>query len=245
MESDYEVLGVSPDADREEVRRAYRALLKVHHPDLDGSRERFLRIKEAYENVTGDDDSDSLALDGKRENGSSGATARTYDPASRELSFERNLSVQGEYLRVTLRGLVHDVDLESLLDSTVTADATRAVAFFQVQNASERPLRWRGPTHTNFGGDDGFLYDASTIVTPRAAELPSWWCGVDVDVPPERAVDGLVIAQELPEDVTVEKVIYTQHVYDDDGDLEDTERYIFEIRPPMRERLDRIPPEFE
>ncbi|WP_241434288.1 J domain-containing protein [Natronorubrum tibetense] len=37
MESHYEVLGLSPAADERAVRRAYRTLLKEHHPDQGGS----------------------------------------------------------------------------------------------------------------------------------------------------------------------------------------------------------------
>ena len=244
MESDYEVLGVSPDADRDAVRRAYRNLLKVHHPDLGGSRERFLRIKEAYEKVTGEGAPGPLGLQGTTENGHKRSVPHTYDPSVRDPCPERNLSVKGEYVHLTLRGLVHDVDLGSLLDSAVNADVRRTVAFFQVHNTSERVLHWRGRTNTNFGGDDGFLYEASSIVTPRAADLPAWWCGVDVDVAPGRAIDGLVIAQKLPDDVTIENVVYTQHVYDD-GEHVETERYLFEIKPGVRTMLDEIPSDFE
>lgn len=53
MERHYAVLGLSPDADLEEVRRTYRILSKEHHLDSGGSRSRFLRIKRAYEAITG------------------------------------------------------------------------------------------------------------------------------------------------------------------------------------------------
>ena len=36
MASPYEVLGVAPDADAAELRRAYLALARRHHPDVDG-----------------------------------------------------------------------------------------------------------------------------------------------------------------------------------------------------------------
>lgn len=43
------VLGVEPTADRETVKNAYRALVRVHHPDAGGNPETFKRITAAYE----------------------------------------------------------------------------------------------------------------------------------------------------------------------------------------------------
>jgi molecular chaperone DnaJ len=53
----YKVLGVSPEAPQEEIRKAYRRLAKKHHPDRQGgskaAEERFKKITEAY-GVLGD-----------------------------------------------------------------------------------------------------------------------------------------------------------------------------------------------
>jgi len=45
----WEVLGVSPDADKATIVNAYRALAKIHHPDAGGNAEDFRRLREAYE----------------------------------------------------------------------------------------------------------------------------------------------------------------------------------------------------
>jgi hypothetical protein len=46
----YRVLGLDPDADADEVRRAYRQKVKSVHPDRDsGDEEEFKRVTEAYE----------------------------------------------------------------------------------------------------------------------------------------------------------------------------------------------------
>lgn len=51
----YEVLGVSPDASQEEIKRAYRALARRHHPDVSGDPEaehRFKEINLAYQTLS-------------------------------------------------------------------------------------------------------------------------------------------------------------------------------------------------
>lgn len=51
MESPYDVLSISSDADDDEVERAYRRRVKETHPDLGGTPEAFLRVKTAYETI--------------------------------------------------------------------------------------------------------------------------------------------------------------------------------------------------
>ncbi|MCH8554237.1 MAG: DnaJ domain-containing protein, partial [Schleiferiaceae bacterium] len=52
MEKYYRILGVAPGASKDEVKRAYRKLALVYHPDKNptaAAQEKFLLIKEAYE----------------------------------------------------------------------------------------------------------------------------------------------------------------------------------------------------
>ena len=50
----YTVLGVSPDATAEEIKRAYRKLARQYHPDVShdsDAEERFKEINEAYDTL--------------------------------------------------------------------------------------------------------------------------------------------------------------------------------------------------
>lgn len=269
MDRHYEALGLSPSADEREVRRAYRRLLKEHHPDQGGSRDRFLRINEAYEEIVGERPPPAPETDGGSIPEHAGPTPidgadPTYDPAARTETVpdHETLGVDGQYLHLTLAALVQRVSLERLVDGHVPAATERPVAFFHAENATGTTLSWNGTQNTAFVGDDGFLYEASNIVTPHADRLPERWCGRDVEIGPRRALDAVVIAQELPEDVTVEKVIYTHHPSTADGETDrpsehssasapsttpdddtagETERYLFDLRPLVRERLNRLP----
>ena len=49
MRTLYEILGLSPDADTDQVRSAYRARVKEVHPDAGGSNEAFSEVVIAYE----------------------------------------------------------------------------------------------------------------------------------------------------------------------------------------------------
>jgi curved DNA-binding protein CbpA len=47
----YRVLGLPPDATLDEIKRAYRRLAKIHHPDAGAPTARFLELQAAYEHV--------------------------------------------------------------------------------------------------------------------------------------------------------------------------------------------------
>ena len=48
----YVVLGVSEDATSSEIKKSYRSLSLVHHPDKGGSIEKFQELNDAYESLS-------------------------------------------------------------------------------------------------------------------------------------------------------------------------------------------------
>lgn len=48
----YELLGITPDATEDEIRRAYRRLSLKHHPDRGGSTDIYQKAKEAYDTLS-------------------------------------------------------------------------------------------------------------------------------------------------------------------------------------------------
>ena len=51
--SDYSILGLSPGATAEEVKKAHRKLVKEHHPDRagDGATETLAKVNAAYDRI--------------------------------------------------------------------------------------------------------------------------------------------------------------------------------------------------
>ena len=45
----YEILNVRPQATEQEIKNAYKALSKIYHPDNGGTKEDFIRLKDAYD----------------------------------------------------------------------------------------------------------------------------------------------------------------------------------------------------
>jgi curved DNA-binding protein CbpA len=48
----YEDLGVPKGASPEDIKKAYRSLARMHHPDKGGDAEKFKKVQEAYETLS-------------------------------------------------------------------------------------------------------------------------------------------------------------------------------------------------
>ena len=47
----YEELGLNKSASKNEIKSSYRSLVKKHHPDAGGDKERFIKIQTAWETL--------------------------------------------------------------------------------------------------------------------------------------------------------------------------------------------------
>ncbi len=267
MDRPYSVLGVTPGADEEVVRDAYRSLMKDHHPDHGGSTEEFIRIKGAYEAIqqndaaaragrAGDSGSVRRSTDGgtRAKAGRSGAhTTRDgaveltehADPDAVDCCSGIGLELRGEYLTLRLVALVENADLTEFVAShMLEGREERPVAFVTVENTGDRTIRWRGNQCLSFVGSDGSGYESASEYCASDPKLPSDWTGSDVTVEQGAQLRAVVIAEELPSDVAVTELSYTQNVFDRRGarsGIADKERFRFPVRTSVKPLLARAP----
>ena len=84
----YEVLGVNKDSKKEDIKKAYRNLVKKYHPDVnkeDGAEEKFKEIQEAYEVLS--DESKRKAYDQYGHAGTQGFDPRSGNGGGYEYSY--------------------------------------------------------------------------------------------------------------------------------------------------------------
>ncbi len=119
MDSPYEVLLVAPDADAEEIERAYRERVKQAHPDQGGSVEEFRRVRTAYERLT-------AGYDPEREDGEFRQTA-TAEGEDGDTSRREYAATEVTYLNYdVLADHGWDADDPGLFEKAARADLDEA-----------------------------------------------------------------------------------------------------------------------
>ena len=127
----YAVLGVSRDADREAIKKAFRALAAEHHPDVSGdpeAEERFREIREAYEMLSRPESRARYDRFGQRP----GTPPRPTESPTGGL-FDDLLAEAATFPRPGQRGA----------DVVVTAE----IGFVDGAKGTTRPVRYRAVAH--------------------------------------------------------------------------------------------------
>lgn len=104
--------------------------------------------------------------------------------------------------RVDLAEFVYDHQVDRAEDGQ-----TRPVALFDLENTSDRPLRWRD-ARTTFVGDDEYTYQPAHVSLDPAALGPGCHTS-QVEIEPGRRARLVTLVEELPRGVEVSEVVHT------------------------------------
>ena len=122
----YKILGVSKNAPKDEIRRAYRELAQKYHPDKKGGDEkRFKEINEAYQVLSDDNKRRQYDQFGTTFEGFKGASAWDWDDLFS--SFAQGFGGQREFYgrRINLEDLFSDIFGEFFSGATFSQRKTR------------------------------------------------------------------------------------------------------------------------
>lgn len=249
MTNPYDILGVHPDADEEVIQAAYQALVKKHHPDQGGDHDKFQRIKEAYDQIE-----EGVGTEQQRQDRDAGfegfadsilglSTPVTSETISGRLSDD--LSIQQGPVRVTLLGLfrtdITDLVWEHKRDSANTSN--RFLALFHIENTSKYVQEWQGSSETKYVGTDGHNYEsmqASFLAADQHSPLPAQYSVDFEEMEPGTQTLGVVAPEEIPVGVDIDRVIYSQKVFEGDqtdGWVKHKYRFVFNITTEARKQM--------
>lgn len=256
MSNPYQVLGITKNANEVVAEAAYRALVKEHHPDQGGSQERFQEIQDAYEQIQNSDPTAGTTGSTNKFDGFARGLTTIGTPvstASIEGTLESDLTIEERPLRMSLVGLFR-TDIEPLVwphdtDSIQTED--RFLCVTRVENISEYVQKWNGVGQMKFVGSDGATYSATQdladteqsmppIVDPRDKQLSPQFSSNYTTLEPQSWRLGITVAQSIPKGVDVNRLSYTQKVFDGhqtDGVVQEKIRYEFLITPERQKQM--------
>lgn len=137
------------------------------------------------------------------------------------------VTVEADSMTATLLGVprvkIHDYAYAHRLDGSHERGETRPVAMFDIENTSDRPLRWQS-SRTKFIGDDDYTYQESTLSLDPSNLGPG--CHTrQVEVEPGRRARLVTMIERLPDGVEVAEIVHPLAL----GRSLDSERLVFSV----------------
>jgi hypothetical protein len=236
----YQVLGLTPDADREVVKAAYRALSKQNHPDQAGDKEEFRRINAAYEAIINEEPFSDPKEERQGESGNQNGLFGGFfsdEPVETKSSFgdpERGLTIEGDYLTASVIGLQHNADIRDIVYEHTIEERPghhRTVILYDLHNISDQVLAWRSTYGSKYIGTDGYTYEHSEYLVDDSRIQPPW-TGFSVELEGGARGKMIEIVEQMPEGIKLEKIIHKLSIHAKGrvgGFVEDQERFEFVI----------------
>ncbi len=143
MKDPYEVLGVSPNATDDEVKKAYRDLARKYHPDnyannplADLAQEKMKEINEAYDAITK-----------MRSGGVSGGSSGSYGGSGGYSGQSSSSSARAEYAQI--RRAINENRIDEA-DNMLNAMATKDAEWYYLRGAVAYRRGWADEARQNF-----------------------------------------------------------------------------------------------
>lgn len=141
--------------------------------------------------------------------GNSGSTdsSSIAEAVSGTLSRPRSITVESQSAKATLVG-VPSLDIEPFVYShQADGGDEHHVALFDVENTSDRPIRWQS-SKTQFIGDDDYTYQPARISLDPAKLGPG--CHTrQVELPPGKRARVVTLAEAVPPGVEIVEVVHS------------------------------------
>jgi hypothetical protein len=233
LSNPYEVLGVHPDADDEVIELVYEQKVKENHPDQGGSSEEFKKIKQAYEKISSEGDTN----DSQNEVSSVNLTGYPVETHAIDSRWGESLRIEGDQMAIRLLGLYKTDVSEIIFDVNgfATPDITDSyIIILNVKNVSNHLQKYKPLSNLKVVGDDEFSYEPppTSQFDDHSNVLPPRMSTGSVELEPQTQTNSLTIAKGMPEDVCPSEIIYTHHKFEGDqidGVVEGKEKFAFEI----------------